>query len=81
MPGWVFLVEEKLKRFCDKLLYFRLLCLSLHTNRAYKANIISTIVDEVPLLRVGCMDYVICIISTIVDELPLLRVYLFYMAY
>ena len=44
------LSEEKLKRFCDKLLYFRLLCLSLHTNRAYKANIISTIVDQLYFL-------------------------------
>ena len=33
------------KNICDKLLCFRLLCLTLQANRAYKANIISTIVD------------------------------------
>ena len=34
------------KNICDKLLCFRLLCLTLQANRAYKANIISTIVDR-----------------------------------
>lgn len=67
MSGWVFLVEEKLKRFCDKLLYFRLLCLSLHTNRAYEANIISTIVDFAVRSRGDCA-YKANIISTIVDQ-------------
>ena len=66
MSGWVFFVEEKLKRFCDKLLYFRLLCLSLHTNRAYKANIISTIVDILFVQNI-VLAYKANIISTIVD--------------
>ena len=43
---WVLLVKKYLKLFCAKLLYFRILCLSLHTNRVYEANIISTIVDS-----------------------------------
>lgn len=63
MKGWVYNVGRKQKKIFAKLLYCRLLCLSLHANRAYKGIIISTIVDI--LLGFSCFSaYKGIIIST-----------------
>ncbi len=48
-------------------LFFRILCLTLHTNRGYKARLISTIVD-IQLTYTLRNGYKARLISTIVDK-------------